>query len=433
MLSRLFDSDISPTFPISSSLFDINTEDDVHFLQHHHLPHLLSTHFSQHEVSFFNRDTPDETIAESEINNMEVFKIKDTAMNKEINDNSGGGGSVASVRKIKKGFTLGGKTTKKRLLKKDRHSKIVTAQGPRDRRMRLSLDIARRFFALQDMLAFDKASKTVEWLLTKSKAAIKELSKIVYEEKLSSIGSVKSASSTSECEVVSGNDEMVNNEDLEQVNISSGRPLSRISKEKRTRQTRKATFHPLAKESRAKARARARKRTVAKMWTRSQQYQEVRVHNLQQLQSLTGFDIGQESGSHSHDFKSSLDVVTEVELSSHSLDCQGCIQDIVDESYAITNKSSSSSFFDSHQDMEISQGIASNNNNYPKFWDIDSAGTASSYCSIMNMSLSSGNLDEQIVGSFPQTASGNTLQSPFADSQFCRSWESYGDRSLCQR
>ncbi|GAA0174581.1 hypothetical protein LIER_27948 [Lithospermum erythrorhizon] len=59
--------------------------------------------------------------------------------------------------------------------KKDRHSKIVTAQGPRDRRVRLSIDIAKKFFGLQDMLGFDKASKTLDWLLTKSKIAIEEV------------------------------------------------------------------------------------------------------------------------------------------------------------------------------------------------------------------------------------------------------------------
>ncbi|OWM64446.1 transcription factor DICHOTOMA-like [Punica granatum] len=58
--------------------------------------------------------------------------------------------------------------------KKDRHSKICTAQGVRDRRVRLSIGIAREFFDLQDMLGFDKASQTLEWLLTKSKRAIKE-------------------------------------------------------------------------------------------------------------------------------------------------------------------------------------------------------------------------------------------------------------------
>ncbi|XP_019165084.1 PREDICTED: uncharacterized protein LOC109161180 [Ipomoea nil] len=59
--------------------------------------------------------------------------------------------------------------------KKDRHSKICTARGVRDRRMRLSLQIARKFFDLQDTLGFDKASKTIEWLFSKSKNAIKDL------------------------------------------------------------------------------------------------------------------------------------------------------------------------------------------------------------------------------------------------------------------
>lgn len=63
----------------------------------------------------------------------------------------------------------------KKTVKKDRHSKIHTAQGLRDRRVRLSIGIARQFFDLQDMLGFDKASKTLDWLLKKSRKAIKEV------------------------------------------------------------------------------------------------------------------------------------------------------------------------------------------------------------------------------------------------------------------
>ncbi|KAJ1268547.1 hypothetical protein BS78_07G143200 [Paspalum vaginatum] len=64
---------------------------------------------------------------------------------------------------------------RKRPFRTDRHSKIRTAQGVRDRRMRLSVGVAREFFALQDRLGFDKASKTVNWLLTQSKPAIDSL------------------------------------------------------------------------------------------------------------------------------------------------------------------------------------------------------------------------------------------------------------------
>lgn len=54
-------------------------------------------------------------------------------------------------------------------------SKILTAQGPRDRRVRLSIAMARKFFDLQELLGFDKPSKTVDWLFTHSKVAIEEL------------------------------------------------------------------------------------------------------------------------------------------------------------------------------------------------------------------------------------------------------------------
>ncbi|KAJ0981352.1 hypothetical protein J5N97_009607 [Dioscorea zingiberensis] len=67
------------------------------------------------------------------------------------------------------------KRNPKRTMRKDHHGKIHTMQGLRDRRMRLSLEVAHKFFGLQDMLGFDKASKTLDWLLTKSHSAIKDL------------------------------------------------------------------------------------------------------------------------------------------------------------------------------------------------------------------------------------------------------------------
>jgi hypothetical protein len=66
---------------------------------------------------------------------------------------------------------------RKRPFRTDWHSKIRTAQGVRDRRMRLSVGVAREFFALQDRLGFDKASKTVNWLLAQSKPAIDRLNR----------------------------------------------------------------------------------------------------------------------------------------------------------------------------------------------------------------------------------------------------------------
>lgn len=132
---------------------------------------------------------------------------------------------------------------RRRSQRKDRHSKIFTAQGPRDRRMRLSLDVARRFFDLQDMLGFDKASNTVDWLMAKSGTAIGGL--------IPPQSDSKGESSTSECEVNS----LVLNEKTTPPRASGVT----------THTARKAPSHPsLARESRVMARARARERTREK-------------------------------------------------------------------------------------------------------------------------------------------------------------------------
>ncbi|KAG8384526.1 hypothetical protein BUALT_Bualt04G0127100 [Buddleja alternifolia] len=125
---------------------------------------------------------------------------------------------------------------KKQTGKKDRHRKIFTAEGPRDRRVRLSIGTARKFFDLQEMLGFDKPSNTLDWLLTKSKADIKELVQMKQN------GGKSGVSSPSECEVVTcfGN---------------------ASSDSKRKFFSGKEAASDLAKESRAKARARARERT----------------------------------------------------------------------------------------------------------------------------------------------------------------------------
>uniref|UniRef100_A0A7N0V9T0 Cycloidea-like protein n=1 Tax=Kalanchoe fedtschenkoi TaxID=63787 RepID=A0A7N0V9T0_KALFE len=163
------------------------------------------------------------------------------------------------------------------LLTKGRHSKIDTAQGPRDRRMRLSLDIARRFFGLQDMLGFDKASRTVEWLLSKSQF---EINKVAGRKDNDAFNSAKS-DSFSPCECGEEVSEVDNKDNLSQsgaMDTDKETKKSR-SKEKKIRgkvsvPSRKNGFNHLAnKESREKARARARERTKEKkMICHSQSY-----------------------------------------------------------------------------------------------------------------------------------------------------------------
>ncbi|KAK9714371.1 hypothetical protein RND81_06G089300 [Saponaria officinalis] len=58
---------------------------------------------------------------------------------------------------------------------KDRHSKVWTAKGPRDRRVRLSVNTAIQFYDLQDRLGYDQPSKAVEWLIKAAAESINEL------------------------------------------------------------------------------------------------------------------------------------------------------------------------------------------------------------------------------------------------------------------
>ncbi|XP_057810112.1 transcription factor TCP12-like [Salvia miltiorrhiza] len=134
---------------------------------------------------------------------------------------------------------------RRRAGKKDRHSKICTAQGIRDRRMRLSLQVARKFFDLQDMLGYDKASKTIDWLFTQSNKAIKELHRS--PPPLPNNSDVKSESFLSECEDLSG---------IEEINSNAAITPN---------PTQMAVKPSSTKASREKARARARCRTREKM------------------------------------------------------------------------------------------------------------------------------------------------------------------------
>ncbi|XP_062213294.1 transcription factor TEOSINTE BRANCHED 1-like [Phragmites australis] len=147
--------------------------------------------------------------------------------------------------------------------RKDRHSKICTAGGMRDRRMRLSLDVARKFFALQDMLGFDKASKTVQWLLNTSEAAIQEImtedaSSECVEDGSSSLsvdGKHKSA------EELGGGDQQQKGNGR-----NEGKKPAKARRAATTPKPPKSGFaHPVPdKEARAKARERARERTREK-------------------------------------------------------------------------------------------------------------------------------------------------------------------------
>ncbi|XP_034929510.1 uncharacterized protein [Populus alba] len=58
---------------------------------------------------------------------------------------------------------------------KDRHSKVCTIRGLRDRRVRLSVATAIQLYDLQDRLGLNQPSKVVDWLLNAAKHDIDEL------------------------------------------------------------------------------------------------------------------------------------------------------------------------------------------------------------------------------------------------------------------
>nr|AXM05051.1 cycloidea-like protein [Aster indicus] len=136
--------------------------------------------------------------------------------------------------------------------KKDGHSKIYTAQGPRDRRVRLSIEISRKFFCLQDLLGFDKASKTLDWLFNKSKNAIKEL--VEETNHCSSSSSVGDQLKVNFLEAIKGG--MNEENKLGQKNKSV---MKCFNGKKRKKES------VSRDQSRAMARARARERTREKM------------------------------------------------------------------------------------------------------------------------------------------------------------------------
>lgn len=56
--------------------------------------------------------------------------------------------------------------------RKDKHSKICTSKGARDRRIRLSANTAIQFYDVQDRLGYDRPSNAIDWLMKEAKSAI---------------------------------------------------------------------------------------------------------------------------------------------------------------------------------------------------------------------------------------------------------------------
>ncbi|KAL6627197.1 hypothetical protein ACP70R_030923 [Stipagrostis hirtigluma subsp. patula] len=89
-----------------------------------------------------------------------------SASHSRVRGGGGGGGEIVAVQ--------GGHIVRS-TGRKDRHSKVCTARGPRDRRVRLSAHTAIQFYDVQDRLGYDRPSKAVDWLIKNAKDAIDKL------------------------------------------------------------------------------------------------------------------------------------------------------------------------------------------------------------------------------------------------------------------
>lgn len=290
---------------------------------------------------------------------------------------------------------------RRRTGKKDRHSKIYTAQGPRDRRMRLSLQIARKFFDLQDMLGFDKASKTIEWLFIKSKTAIREVTDSLPRLKKSSSAGGKSVRPTSESEVVSGIKLMPNNQDNTGM-VAEGDSFVSTSRGKKSKKSRKTVFNPFARESRDKARARARERTREKMkingLDNSKLSSQANPNNLEELGSCSRLENGENLGSRSLEQNSHVKLVgEEEETSTHLLQQQMDSVSIIDKFLGITSAPRSSSIFDFSHNSVVPSGSNFEDKlpGFPVNWDINNARLQHRYSGMPNMKLLTGDVHLQ--------------------------------------
>ncbi|KAF9677308.1 hypothetical protein SADUNF_Sadunf08G0094400 [Salix dunnii] len=299
---------------------------------------------------------------------------------------------------------------RQRRTRKDRHSKIHTAQGPRDRRMRLSLQIARKFFDLQDMLGFDKASKTIEWLFTKSKAGIKELTDSVPRVKRRcSIGADgKSVSSTSEKEVVSGIKPPETDGDKRGTKAKNDSLVSN-PKEKTSKKVHKPVFNLVDRDSREKARARARERARERMKnqgidTSSDRSSQANPNKLEKFETSSPLEYGENLASVNQEMKSPVKV-SEIKESSNPdlLPDQMDYVSIAGNFFGMTSSPTSFSICDFSESAEFLPGETYCKDEFPGFpvnWAMTNDRIRYRYNALTNMKLPPLNAHEESPNSF---------------------------------
>ncbi|XP_052114882.1 transcription factor TCP4 [Arachis duranensis] len=148
---------------------------------------------------------------------------------------AGGGGGGGEIVEVQGGHIV------RSTGRKDRHSKVCTAKGPRDRRVRLSAHTAIQFYDVQDRLGYDRPSKAVDWLIKKAKAAIDELAELPAWKPTATTTTVAAAAAASNSNVAVQQQKLREEEENQQLNQIVHRQSTTVDDAMEASGSRKAT------------------------------------------------------------------------------------------------------------------------------------------------------------------------------------------------
>ncbi|XP_039003928.1 transcription factor DICHOTOMA-like [Hibiscus syriacus] len=379
-------------FPTSANSYNVNPLSNLPSSSSCQLPQVLLSH-EPNDNAFNNHHHHDLVLASSFLPasaNPQQLNLNETLLNMALLNEDGNRGVLGFGGGLRPGLGF----SVKKALKKDRHSKICTAQGVRDRRVRLSIEIARDFFCLHDMLGFDKASKTVEWLLRNSRNAIKELTKM---KQYGNVGQKRLF-------LVSDDDDdqykMMAKNRLLDVDGGESNSLELEGVFSKVEKLQKLAATPLKEsraKARAKARARARERTREKMNSGSARAHEWNICSDSSTHPLTQqLEISKKPDhlvyGHNNMASSSFKVVThQVEQPSAA-----SRENVFEKSIVIRRMLKPSTILGYQQSLATSKDAICNtccSNGFPNLsqnWDINGAMAHSTLCAITNVNPSTG-------------------------------------------
>ncbi|GMI77770.1 TEOSINTE BRANCHED 1, cycloidea and PCF transcription factor 2 [Hibiscus trionum] len=210
-----------------------------------------------------------------------IEEEEDGELIKRAAANGGGGGGVGESGG---NVSLRGWSNSSRIIRvsrasggKDRHSKVWTSKGLRDRRVRLSVTTAIQFYDLQDRLGLDQPSKAVEWLIKAASESIAELPSLnasfpdtpkqLSDEKRVSEG-VEQGFDSAEVELDGDPSQYQQNQTQQQLTLSKSACSSTSETSKNSGLS---LSRPGIRANRVKARERARERAVKEKGAHHQQ------------------------------------------------------------------------------------------------------------------------------------------------------------------